>query len=291
MQKSHYNKYDCLLLFCFVFVVTVMLALGSCNIGKAQSSCTNPYGPIVLNTAVDTCYTISAGDTVEACFTFTAPGPILLFTSVPPGSCSSLQVSAILYDAGCNVVTTNAFGVVLVTPLQNYVWCLSYVCTGVHDTVFCPEYYDFSNPVPVTWLNAAGKYCGDKDYIKLWWVTSSETNNDRFEIEHSASGKYFDYTGSVKGSGTSQKINEYRFNHTAPTDGVNVYRIKQIDYNGNYSYSNVFTVYKIKPAAEPWTVYDVTGRQIAVLREEELEQLGKGFYFLVTKNHIRKFVK
>lgn len=292
MQKDHQKFFQRLFLLGAVALILLLLLPALFNRVSGQASCANPAGTIVLNTEPDTCYLIPATDTVDVCFTFTAPGAVLLFTSVPPGSCTALSISAVLYDASCNVVSGNAFGVVFVTPGQSYVWCLHYVCTGgVHDTVFCPEYFDFSNPVPVTWLNVAGKYCADKDYVKLWWVTSSETNNDRFEIEHGLTGKNFAVIGEEKGKGNSSTINEYRFVHINPADGTNIYRIKQVDYNGAYTYSKPVMIHK--PAAGDLynEVYDITGRYMGYLRDDELAELEDGVYIIRNGNLVRKWVK
>ena len=77
---------------------------------------------------------------------------------------------------------------------------------------------------------------------KLYWETASELNNDKFEIERSINGTEFVKIGEVKGSGTSQKLNTYSFRDLAPSNGVNYYRLKQLDLNGNSEFSEVRVV-------------------------------------------------
>lgn len=79
--------------------------------------------------------------------------------------------------------------------------------------------------------------------IALNWFTSSENNNARFEIEHSLSGKDFVKVGEVAGSGTTSETSKYAFKHESPTFGQNYYRLKQIDFDGQFEYSNIATAF------------------------------------------------
>ncbi len=77
---------------------------------------------------------------------------------------------------------------------------------------------------------------------KLSWATVSEVNNDKFEIEHSTNGKDFKKVGEVKGNGTSSVLNSYSFNDFSPENGVNYYRLKQLDFNSKFDYSIIKSV-------------------------------------------------
>lgn len=73
----------------------------------------------------------------------------------------------------------------------------------------------------------------------LTWTTASEINNSHFEIEVSYDGTHWNTIGLVQGAGnTSRKIN-YSFIDNNVEKGVQYYRLKQIDYNGDYAYSNI----------------------------------------------------
>ncbi|WP_017256994.1 T9SS type A sorting domain-containing protein [Pedobacter arcticus] len=82
----------------------------------------------------------------------------------------------------------------------------------------------------------------DAKFAKLYWETVSELNNDKFEIERSTNGIGFIKIGEVKGNGTSQKLNVYNFKDLAPSNGVNYYRLKQVDLNGSFEYSETRAV-------------------------------------------------
>ena len=82
----------------------------------------------------------------------------------------------------------------------------------------------------------------DGHTARLTWETASEQNNDRFEVERSEDGTDFIKIGEVKGNGTSQNLNTYSFRDVAPANGVNYYRLKQLDFNGNFEYSEAKAV-------------------------------------------------
>ncbi len=76
----------------------------------------------------------------------------------------------------------------------------------------------------------------------LKWLTASETDNDFFEIERSTDGKDFISLGRIKGSGNSVQLTSYSFLDQKTISGVNYYRLKQTDFNGEYSYSSIITI-------------------------------------------------
>jgi hypothetical protein len=76
----------------------------------------------------------------------------------------------------------------------------------------------------------------------LSFTTASETNNDYFTIERSGDGPSFDAIGEIKGAGNSTEEKHYEFTDENPLPGINYYRIKQTDYDGQYSYSEIRSV-------------------------------------------------
>lgn len=75
------------------------------------------------------------------------------------------------------------------------------------------------------------------------WETSSETNNDFFTIERSVDGFSFDAAGTKKGAGSTSDSKEYAWTDKALASGVYFYRLKQTDYDGNYTYSEIISVF------------------------------------------------
>ena len=73
----------------------------------------------------------------------------------------------------------------------------------------------------------------------LKWTTASELNSDKFEIEHSVDGLEFKTIGTMMATGNSSSLNEYRFVDFNTAPGLNYYRLKQIDVNQTYKYSEM----------------------------------------------------
>lgn len=80
--------------------------------------------------------------------------------------------------------------------------------------------------------------------IALNWATASELNNDYFIVERMLENdsRSFEELGVVQGSGTSQETHEYQFRDLSPNPAVNYYRLKQVDYDGKYTYSQVIEI-------------------------------------------------
>lgn len=78
--------------------------------------------------------------------------------------------------------------------------------------------------------------------VTLTWMTESETNNFGFEIERSLDGKLFAKIGFVQGQGTTTVPQQYVFQDKNIQHGTLYYRLKQIDTNGAFEYSNILTV-------------------------------------------------
>lgn len=96
------------------------------------------------------------------------------------------------------------------------------------------------NPLPVELLDFKVARCDQQACLS--WSTSSETNNDHFTIERSADGQTFEAIGMRQGAGTSTIRHNYGFTDPLPYNGISYYRLKQTDFNGAYSYSEVRTL-------------------------------------------------
>ncbi len=79
----------------------------------------------------------------------------------------------------------------------------------------------------------------DNKSAYLNWQTASEINNDFFSIEHSLDGISFRKIGEVKGNGTTNTAQNYSYTHFTPTNQLNYYRLKQIDFDGAFEYSEI----------------------------------------------------
>lgn len=77
---------------------------------------------------------------------------------------------------------------------------------------------------------------------ELNWTTSTETNNDYFTIQRSFDGINFVSIGNVDGAGTSTLPIDYRFTDEDPLSGVNYYRLRQTDFDGSITFSDVIAI-------------------------------------------------
>ena len=75
--------------------------------------------------------------------------------------------------------------------------------------------------------------------VLLTWTTDQEVDNDRFQVELSTDGLEFRNIGTVLGRGTSLETNKYQYLHIQPKDDRLFYRLKQIDEDGTFSYSDI----------------------------------------------------
>ncbi len=78
--------------------------------------------------------------------------------------------------------------------------------------------------------------------IRLQWTTASEINNAGFDVEISTDGTNFIQRGHVEGAGTTTEQQTYTYDLDALVPGNNFVRIKQIDFDGTFSYSRVVEV-------------------------------------------------
>jgi len=96
-----------------------------------------------------------------------------------------------------------------------------------------------SDPIvlPITLIDFNATKFNSK--VVLNWSTSDEVDNDFFEIERSLDGKNFESIGKVKSNSNPNKINYYKFLDDKPSIGKNFYRLKQVDINRNFTYSEI----------------------------------------------------
>lgn len=158
----------------------------------------------------------------------------------------------------------------------------------------------------------------EKSDVVLQWATASEENNSHFEIMRSYDGKSFEAIGKVNGS----KMTDVNSKYVYVDDGIDLnrvnviyYRLKQVDFDGAYSYSEVISVKSISnkdfviapnPAQkdQPVTiigainsiaVYNNLGQlvlsKVEVQDEQQTLYLNAGVYFIqINGSHTKKLI-
>lgn len=157
--------------------------------------------------------------------------------------------------------------------------------------------------LPVTYSSLSAKQVLGS--VQVNWVTSMEENSSHFEIERSVNGSNWEMIGSENAVGFSTEEVSYSFTDYSPASGTNIYRLKQVDFDGQYAYSNVMVVLLSNTIAEETiqlfpnpskgivnikgvdspkvTVYNTAGTALYVTQNQtslNLDFLQLGVYFL-----------
>ncbi len=103
------------------------------------------------------------------------------------------------------------------------------------------EDYEEQNLLPVAFLSFEGE--AQHRQVFLEWVTGSEINNSHFEIEQSIDGIEFEPVGRVAGQGDTQEITRYSYALPWTKPGKAYFRLRQVDFDGSYSYSQMVEVF------------------------------------------------
>ncbi len=137
---------------------------------------------------------------------------------------------------------------------------------------FSIDFYG-EDPLPVELSNFYGKK--EENKISLHWVTVSEQNNDYFEVQRSSTGMQdsFKSIATINGAGNNNSVLDYFYIDDNPSLGDNYYRLKQVDFDGAFEYSE--TIYQ-KCCSEP------NLNEIKVY--PNTASLGKGFYLKLDAN-------
>jgi hypothetical protein len=103
-----------------------------------------------------------------------------------------------------------------------------------------PSITDSNSVLPIELTYFKAYHTNNK--VSFKWETASELNNDFFTIERSEDGVNFYGIETIGGAGNSLSSIVYSANDENPINGINYYRLKQTDYNGDYSYSELQAV-------------------------------------------------
>jgi hypothetical protein len=76
----------------------------------------------------------------------------------------------------------------------------------------------------------------------LTWTTDQENNSNRFEVERSSDGTTWTTIASIAAKGNSSVQNKYAYTDRTPVTGINYYRLKMIDMDNTFEYSEVKSV-------------------------------------------------
>ncbi len=96
------------------------------------------------------------------------------------------------------------------------------------------------DPLPIEMVYFEGRFFAEK--VDLYWQTAIEINNDRFYVERSVNGEDFEEVGSVDGHGSTSEPHDYQFTDDQPFGINSYYRLRQVDFDGNFEYSETILI-------------------------------------------------
>jgi hypothetical protein len=92
-------------------------------------------------------------------------------------------------------------------------------------------------PLPVKLLSFKASKEGKSALLS--WATTEETNSERFDLERSHNGKMWEVIGQQASSGESFSLKNYSLSDNRPLNGENFYRLKIVDIDGSFAYSQI----------------------------------------------------
>jgi hypothetical protein len=130
-----------------------------------------------------------------------------------------------------------------------------------------------STVLPITLQSFNGNFVNDK--VKLEWSTSFEANSFSFEIERSNDGIGFLKIGTIKATNNSLITRSYSFVDSVVVAGTNYYRLKLIDANGDFRYSNIISMKQNKNASSIEVLgnpfYDKLQLKVAAIAKQDVQ--------------------
>ena len=147
-------------------------------------------------------------------------------------------------DTNCSLVSSNTN--ILIIP--NFLGgCGEAFSNQTADDVASASIGVINAALPVDLVSFTAKRKNQTSLLE--WTTRVEVNNEGFDILRSEDGSRFEKIGFTKGQGTATFEKHYNFVDENPLPGINYYRLKQIDINGDATMSNIRQVSFDGPAA------------------------------------------
>lgn len=127
-----------------------------------------------------------------------------------------------------------------------------------------------SSPLPISLLKFEGKLYNKM--VDFSWTTASETNNNYFTVEKSADAFTFEKVIDIKGAGNSTTTLKYTATDDNPLTGVSYYRLKQTDFDGKYTYSNLVPIKNVTKINSDFNIYPNPAKTDDILKIEFPEE-------------------
>ena len=111
-----------------------------------------------------------------------------------------------------------------------------------------------SGPLPISLIYFSAEV-SDNNLVDINWATAMELNNNYFTIERSVDGLEYERIEEINGAGNSNSTITYHTYDDKPLKGDSFYRLKQTDYNGDYTYSKSIHIFIDKQSEFSFEVF------------------------------------
>jgi hypothetical protein len=172
--------------------------------------------------------TINPGDTAGVAMVFTGAGPRYFGTGTPP--------YGVYTNTGLTLVTGDARSIPFTTGGSFF--ASRELCGEIH--------YDAVVPVELVSFTASVLNLINENVVELRWASATELNNAGFQVERKTENSTnWDNIGFVEGHGTTTETQFYSFIDRGIEAGSYSYRLKQIDFDGSFTYHELAEVVEI----------------------------------------------
>ncbi|MBO0937182.1 T9SS type A sorting domain-containing protein [Fibrella sp. HMF5335] len=178
-------------------------------------------------------YSVSGANLLDD-LVITAPAGFEISTSAGSGFGPTLT----LLQSGGTIATTTIYvrltGAAVGTPSGN----ITNATTGITSNVAVSGTVQVAQPVEL--VSFSGQAAGNA--VLLTWSTAQEQNSERFVVQRSADASEFVSVGTRQSFGTTDRQQYYSLTDESPRNGLNYYRLQQIDHDGSVVYSKPIAV-------------------------------------------------
>ncbi len=209
--------------------------------------------------------------------------PSISISVFDPTNTSAVADIKIMYGrpgSGINAIaldstTNNTFNFTDYNMLNNTTqYYFAEITIAGSKVITAPIWYTYNATVlPITLLNFSASITNNKT-VALNWATTNEINNKLFIAQKSADGVHFSDIATIAGAGNSVSQINYSTIDATPFDGINYYRLQQIDNDGKSTFNKIVSVNLNQAVINYFAVYpNPVGNQLTLNINSKTEQI------------------
>jgi hypothetical protein len=307
------------------FVGIISYEYEVCDLSSPTPLCASSFQEITIYPTGSSNTTLAVDDFAFVSNTSSVSGNVLDNDIDPEGNTLTVTAQTVVVNnVGTLVLNTN--GIYTFTPVSTYHGPVNFpysMCdNGTPQACSQATLYILVEDItvlPVTFINLNAECETDKVVVK--WQTTQESNNSHFEILKHKNNEWVK-VGTIKANGHSYGISSYQFIDVKNNETVNIYKIKQVDFNGQSELSqpilavcnevsvsgNQITIYpnptsdRVNIVSETESlgnveVMDINGKVLiktmsdSMLIEIDLNDFSPGMYFVKVNERVFKLIK